>query len=245
MNGGEKCSRMALITGANKGLGLETARRLGAMGYTVWIGARDAALGVKAASSLAAGGVDARLVELDVTLPGTIERAAELIGERSGRLDALINNAGILLDNDRPSRLNPELLKRTFDTNVVGVHAVTSSMLPLIRLSAAGRIVNVSSSLGSLTLGSDPEFELAAFRMLAYNTSKTAVNALTVQWAYDLRDTPIKVNSADPGYMATDMTGHRGPRTVGQGAAVVVRLATLPEDGPTGRFYGEQGDIPW
>jgi len=241
----EQQARTALITGANKGLGFETALQLGAMGFTVLIGARNRTKGIEAAARLSGQGINARYIPLDVTEAESIGQAAREMEEQFGKLDVLVNNAGILLDNARPTDLDPQLLKQTFETNVFGLFAVTAAMLPLIRKSAAGRIVNMSSGLGSLTLGSDPDYQFAAMRMLAYNSSKTAVNALTVQLAYDLKETTIKINSADPGYVATDMTGHQGPRTAAQGAAVVVRLATLPEDGPTGRFFDENERLPW
>lgn len=240
-----KAAKTALITGANKGIGFETARQLGALGYTVLIGARSAARGEDAVAQLTAEGVDAHFVHLDVTHPHSIDRAAIQIEEKFGKLDVLVNNAGIFIDNAPTSLLDPELLRSTFDTNVFGVFEVTRAMLPLLRQSRSGRIVNMSSGLGSLTLNSDPAYPLADFKMVAYNASKTAVNALTVQFAYDLRETPIKVNSADPGYTATDMTGNQGRRSASQSAGIVVRLATLPDDGPTGGFYDDNGPLPW
>jgi NAD(P)-dependent dehydrogenase (short-subunit alcohol dehydrogenase family) len=141
--------------------------------------------------------------------------------------------------------LDMDILRRTYDTNVFGVFAVTKAMLPLIRKSEAGRIVNMSSGLGSLTQTSDPQWPFAQVNLLAYNSSKTAVNAITVQFANELRDTPIKVNAADPGYVATDLNQHRGHRTVQQGASAPVRLATLPADGPTGGYFDEDGVVPW
>lgn len=237
--------KTAFITGANKGLGFETARQLGAQGYAVAIGARDRTRGEKAADQLAKDGVDAHFVLIDVTRPDTIASAAKQVEAQFGKLDVLVNNAGVFVDNAPPSQLDISLLQQTFETNVFGVFAVTQALLPSLRKSASGRIVNMSSGLGSLTHNSDPMYELAAFKMIAYNASKTAVNALTVQFAHELKDTAIKVNAADPGYTATDMTGHQGHRSVQQGAAIVVRLATLAEYGPTGGFFNENGAVPW
>lgn len=238
-------SKIALVTGANKGIGLEIARQLGLQGITVIIGARDANRGSEAATQLQAEQIDADAVLLDVTNQTTIDNAATYIESKFGKLDILVNNAGIAIDNVLPSQLDIEVLRRTYDTNVFGVFAVTKAMLPLLRKSEAGRIVNMSSGLGSLTQNSDPNYEYSHIKILAYNSSKTAVNAMTIQFAYELRDTPIKVNSADPGYVATDLNAHRGERTVQQGATAPVRLATLAADGPTGGFFDENGIVPW
>jgi NAD(P)-dependent dehydrogenase (short-subunit alcohol dehydrogenase family) len=180
-----------------------------------------------------------------VTERSSIDQGASLIERDFGRLDILVNNAGIGIDNAPPSRLEMEVLRRTYETNFFGVFAVTKAMLPLLRKSDAARIVNISSGLGSLTQNSDPGYQYAGAKLLAYNSSKTALNALTVQFAHELRDTAIKVNSADPGYVATDLNNHRGTRTVEQGARVAVRLATLPTDGPTGGYFDEDGVVPW
>ncbi len=238
--------RIALVTGANKGIGLEIARQLAALhGMTVLIGARDESRGKEAAGKLRADGLDARAVLLDVTDQKTIDAAAQRIEQEFGRLDVLVNNAGVFLDRVAPSRLEMSMLRDTYETNVFGVFAVTKAMIPLLRRSAAGRIVNMSSGLGSLTQNSDPGWEFAGVNLLAYNSSKTAVNAMTVQFAAELKDTGIKVNAADPGYTATDMNRHQGTRTVAQGAAAPVRLATLPPDGPTGGYFDESGPVPW
>ncbi len=236
---------LALITGANKGIGLEIAHQLGRQGMTVLIGARDEGRGQEAAEKLRADDVDARSIQLDVTSQETIDRAARRLEKEFGRLDVLVNNAGIFIDDAPPSGLAMEVLRRTYETNFFGPIAVTQAMLPLLRRSPAGRIVNMSSGLGSLTQISDPGWGFSGLNLLAYNSSKTALNAATVQFAKELRGTPIKVNSADPGYTATDMNNHQGPRSVEQGARVAVRLATLPEDGPTGGFFDENGALPW
>ena len=236
---------IALITGANKGIGLEIARQLGTQGITVLIGARDEKRGSVAAEKLQAENIDAHAVQLDVTNQQSIDAAAKHIESEFGKLDILVNNAGIGIDNAPPSQLDMEILRRTYETNFFGVFAVTKAMLPLLRKAQAGRIVNISSGLGSLTQNSDPNYEYAQIKYLAYNSSKTALNAMTVQFAHELKDTPIKVNSADPGYVATDINNNNGPRTVQQGASTPVRLATLPADGPTGSFFDDNGVVPW
>lgn len=236
---------IALITGANKGIGLEIARQLGTQGITVLIGARDEKRGSEAAEKLQAENIDAHAVQLDVTNQQSIDAAAKHIESKFGKLDILVNNAGIAIDNAAPSQLDMEILRRTYDTNFFGVFAVTKAMLPLLHKSQAGRIVNISSGLGSLTQNSDPNYEYAQIKYLAYNSSKTALNAMTVQFAHELKDTPIKVNSADPGYVATDINNNNGTRTVQQGASTPVRLATLPADGPTGSYFDDNGVVPW
>lgn len=238
--------KVALVTGANKGIGYEIARGLGAAGVTVLVGARDAARGEEAAEKLAAEGYTAVPVVLDVTDPLSVSAAAARVEREYGRLDILVNNAGILIERgQRPSQVPVEAMARTFATNVYAIVALTNALLPLIRRSAAGRIVNLSSGLGSLALTSDPDGPFAAFPLLAYNASKSAVNSVTVSYANELRDTGIKVNAADPGYCATDLNGHAGPRTPAQGATAAVRLATLPDDGPTAGFFSEDGAEPW
>jgi NAD(P)-dependent dehydrogenase (short-subunit alcohol dehydrogenase family) len=238
--------KVALVTGANKGIGYEIARGLGAAGVTVLVGARDAARGEEAAEKLAAEGYTAVPVVLDVTDPLSVSAAAARVEREYGRLDILVNNAGILIERgQRPSQVPVEALVRTFATNVYAIVALTNALLPLIRRSAAGRIVNLSSGLGSLALTSDPDGPFAAFPLLAYNASKSALNSVTVSYANELRDTGIKVNAADPGYCATDLNGHAGPRTPAQGAISAVRLATLPDDGPTAGFFSEDGTEPW
>jgi NAD(P)-dependent dehydrogenase (short-subunit alcohol dehydrogenase family) len=239
-------TKVALVTGANKGIGYEIARGLGESGVTVLVGARDGQRGAVAAEKLAAEGITAVPVELDVTDPVSISDAAARIEREYGKLDVLINNAGILLERgQKPSGVPIELLQRVFETNVYGVVRVTNAMLPLLRLSAAGRIVNLSSGLGSLALTSDPDNPYAQFPLLAYNSSKSALNSITVSYANELRNTSIKVNAADPGYCATDLNGHAGPRTPAQGAVAAVRLALLPPDGPTAGFFDDEGPQAW
>lgn len=247
---------IALITGANKGIGYETARLLGERGMTVLVGARDAALGEKAAATLRDGGADARAVTLDVTSPATIDSVASHIAAEFGVLDILINNAGIArADGDaRPSLTTVATLREVFETNVFGVVAVTNALLPLLRRAPAARIVNVSSEVGSIAILTDPAGPLAGLTSIPYPASKTALNMVTAMYAKELADTPIKVNAANPGYCATDLNGHHGFRTAEQGASISVHLATLPPDGPSGILWGSTwatGDetatdrLPW
>jgi NAD(P)-dependent dehydrogenase (short-subunit alcohol dehydrogenase family) len=224
----------ALITGANKGIGFEVARGLGALKIVVLIGARDEARGQAAAANLKGEGFDARFVPLDVTNKESIGRAAQWIEDQFGVLDILVNNAGIGEWGSKPSDADPAKVREVYDTNLFGPMAVTQAMLPLLRRSKHGRIVNVSSSLGSLSMANDPKSPISQFLALGYNTSKTALNSMTVQFANELRDTPIKVNAVCPGYCATDLNGHSGPRTAVQGAVAPVRYATLGDDGPSG-----------
>ena len=242
--------KVALVTGANKGIGLEIARQLGKMGITTFIGARDAQRGQEAAKNLQNEGIDARFIELDVTNQTVIDAAAAKIEADFGKLDILVNNAGIAQEGNiegmiPPSQLDMAVMRNTYETNVFGVFAVTKAMLPLIKKAEAGRIVNMSSGLGSLTQTSDPNWPFAAVNAVAYTSSKSAVNAITVQFANELRNTSIKVNAADPGYVATDLNQNTGHRTVAQGATAPVRLATLPADGPTAGYFDEDGIVPW
>ena len=237
--------RVAVVTGANKGIGFEIARQLGREGMTVFLGARDAERGRAATEKLRGEGIDARPLSLDVADDASVAAAAAAITRDPGRLDVLVNNAGIAIDDGPPSRVSIAALRRTYETNVFGIVRTTQAFLPLLRKSDAGRIVNLSSGLGSLAKNSDAAWEFAAVKFLAYNSSKTAVNAITVQFAWELRNTPIKVNAADPGYVATDLNRNQGVRSVEQGAATPVRLATLPADGPTGGYFTDAGPSPW
>ncbi|URJ47323.1 SDR family oxidoreductase [Paenibacillus polymyxa] len=239
-------SKIVLITGGNKGIGFETARQLGNMGYEILIGARSEEKGHEAVTFLETENIKAKTVVLDVTNPSSVLSAVEWIEQEYGYLDILINNAGVFFEgNTPPSELELSILKNTYETNVFGVFSVTKAILPLLKKSSAGRIVNLSSGLGSLTLNSDPTSEFYNVNSLAYNSSKTAVNALTVFFAKELRDTPIKINSVCPGFTATDLNGNSGYRTVEQAASSVVKLATINNDGPTGSFFDENGVVPW
>jgi NAD(P)-dependent dehydrogenase (short-subunit alcohol dehydrogenase family) len=237
--------KIALITGANKGIGKEIARQLGNLGITVIIGARDEKKGKEAEQELRSQGIDVSTLQLDVTGQTNIDAAALEIERKFGKLDILVNNAGIAIDTGKPSSIDVDTLYRTYDTNVFGPFRMIKAFLPLLLKSEAGRIVNMSSGLGSLERNSDKYWEASGTKLLAYNSSKTALNALTLQFAYELRKTAIKVNSAAPGFVATDLNQHRGTRTVEQGARAPVRLATLPADGPTGGFFDEDGPLPW
>ncbi len=239
--------KIALITGANKGLGFETARQLGRQNIKVLVGARGETRGREAAEKLRAEGIAAEFVLLDVGDARTHEAAAKYVEENYGKLDILVNNAGISLERmgGKPSDVSLETLREIFDTNFFGVIAVTKAFLPLIKKSAAGRIVNVSSGLGSLAQNADPNWDFKDVKPLAYNSSKTALNAFTVILAHELKDANIKVNSADPGYTATDLNGNQGTKTVEQGASVITELATLGADGATGGYFDDQGVVPW
>lgn len=239
--------KYVLITGANKGIGYEAARQLLQAGYFVFLGSRDAARGQQAQQQLQAAGFDQVLaVELDVTSDSSVQQAVETVRQHTPHLDALLNNAGIPSGDltQRPSAIPLDAFQPIFDTNYFGVIRTTQAFLPLLRLAPQPRIVNVTSSLGSLTLQSDPAWEHYAVKPVAYCTSKVMLNAWTVFLAYELRDTPIKVNAVNPGYTATDFTGHTG-KPVDQAAQVVVKYALLPPDGPTGQFFSEDGPTPW
>ncbi len=236
---------VALISGANKGIGYEIARGLGAKKIKVLVGARDEARGQAAVDKLKAEGADARFIQLDVTDPGTIRRAADRIEKEFGRLDILINNAGVAEWGFQPSTVDLAKVREVYETNFFGPVALIQAMLPLLRKSKHGRIVNVSSSLGSLTLSSDLNSPFADFLALGYNTSKSALNSMTIQFAKELKDTPIKVNAICPGYCATDINGNSGPRSAAQGAVAAIQYATIGEDGPTGGYFNEDGRVPW
>ena len=237
---------ITLVTGANKGIGLGISRRLGALDHLVLVGSRDKRRGQAATDELKAGGADAHLLLLDVTHEPSIARAAKFIEQEYGRLDVLVNNAGIIHDRSlKPSCTPIETVREVFETNFFGLVAVTRALLPLLRRSKAGRIVNMSSGLGSLTLQSDPANPFGDYKLLGYDASKTAVNAVTVHFAYELRDTPIKVNSACPGWVKTDMGGPDAPGSVEEGADTPVWLATLPPDGPSGGYFQNRKPLPW
>ncbi len=240
-------TKLALVTGANKGIGLETARQLGQQKITVLLGARDAAKGSAAAEKLRAEGLDVRALTIDVSNPASIQAAAKTVEKEFGRLDILVNNAGIMLDDPtkKVSEQTIETWKQTFDTNVFGLIATTQAFLPLLRKSEAGRIVNLSSILGSNTLHADPTSFIYDFKLPAYNVSKSTVNAWTVQLAYELRDTSIKVNAAHPGWVKTEMGGEGAQLEIPDGAKTSVALATLPADGPSGTYVHLGEKLPW
>lgn len=251
-------AKIALITGANKGIGFETARQLGALGMTVLVGARDEERGRDAERALRDGGADARAVQLDVTDAKSVQRAADRIEADYGRLDVLVNNAGtasVARQGRPPSQTSLGDMRAVYEINVFGVVTVTNAMLPMLRRAAAARIVNVSSEVGSITSQGDPASPLSQMPATAqYPSSKAALNMLTAMYAKELRDTPIKVNAANPGYTATDFNDHRGFRSAAEGAEPSVYLATLPDDGPSGILWGHiwtadgdggYGRLPW
>jgi NAD(P)-dependent dehydrogenase (short-subunit alcohol dehydrogenase family) len=228
---------ITLITGGNKGIGYETARRLIAAGQEVWIGARDADRGRHAAET-----VGAAFVQLDVTEDASVSEAVDTVRDRAGHLDILINNAGILGEVSAPGDMTVEQIRTVYDTNVFGVVRVTNAFLPLLRRSASPSVINVTSGLGSFTLIHDPNRVESRYPLAAYGSSKTAVTMLTVQYA---RTTPdVRFNAVDPGQTATEFTGNLG-HTVEEGAEAAVRLATLGSDLPTGTVTDRDGRLPW
>lgn len=244
--------KTALITGANKSIGFETARQLLQQGYYVYLGSRDPHNGQQAAEQLRAEGLTSVApIQLDVTDAASVAAARQAVGQKTNVLDVLINNAGISGGMPQPALGTAvSVIKDVFETNVFGVIEVTQAFIDLLRQSAAPRIVNVTSGLGSLTLHSDPAWKYYAVKGAAYVPSKTALNAYTLMLAYELRDTPFKVNAVDPGYTATDFNHHSGPGTVPDAAARVVKAAVLAADGPTGQFFSddnapETGISPW
>jgi len=237
--------KVVLVTGANKGIGREIVRQLSEHGLRVYLGARNEALGKQAATELSEGGSDVRFVRLDVTKSDSIQSCAQTIKDDSGKLDVLINNAGVNFEPAPPSSANLDLIKKTFETNYFGAIATAQKMLPLLRNSEFRVIVNVSSELGSLGLHGVPEWPYASFNFLAYNSSKTALNAFTVLLAKELMAENFRVNSVNPGYTATDLTQFRGTGTVQSAAAVIVKYALVGKDGPTGGFFTTGGSLPW
>ena len=244
--------KIAFNTGGNRGLGFQTALDLKAPDVKVVIGSRDLAQGEKAAEKLRAAGVDADVLEFDVTKPSDYEAAYEYFDSRYGRLDILVNNAGVAAGKfpgtgpeHLASEVSSEVLHRVFETNFFAVVALTEKLLPLIRKSQAGRIVNLSSILGSLTLHADPNSPLYHAKSFAYDASKTALNAFTIHLAYELRDTKIKVNSAHPGWVKTDMGGEQATMELSEGGKTSAALATLPDDGPSGGYFHLGKPLPW
>lgn len=241
-----EASRIALVTGANKGIGLEIARQLGEAGVAVIVGARDPERGEAAAAGLCREGLEAEFVQLDLNDEASIASAAERIAARHGRLDILVNNAGIVDAADGPpARSAPAAARRIMETNFIGTLAVTQAMLPLLRKAPSARIVNLSSALGSLGVNGDPSSPFYPARLIGYNASKAAVNMLTVQLNAELQGTSIAVNSVSPGYVKTDLTGHSGFMTPQEGARMPVSFALLADDAVSGGFHGPDGETPW
>ncbi|HET7268498.1 MAG TPA: SDR family oxidoreductase [Oleiagrimonas sp.] len=238
--------RIALVTGANKGIGLEIARQLAETGAFVILGARNPERAAKAVEMLSNEGLAVQSVLLDLHDPAGITAAAVTIRTEHGRLDILVNNAGIAdAEDGPPTASSPEAARRIMETNFIGTLAVTQAMLPLLRHSAAGRIVNLSSPLGSLTHNGDSSSPYYAARLIGYNASKAALNMLTVQLAEELHDTPIVVNSVSPGFVKTDLTDHNGYMTPDEGAKLPVEYALLGEGAVSGRFVEPDGPTPW
>jgi NAD(P)-dependent dehydrogenase (short-subunit alcohol dehydrogenase family) len=247
MNGN---SPIALVTGANKGIGFEIARQLAAGGMTVLLAARDLRRRDQATAALRSAGLDVCPVTLDVTGPASVQAAARQVGADFGRLDVLVNNAGIAgSGTGSPGTANLDAVRAVFDTNFFGVMRVTNAMLPLLKRSPAGRIVNVSSGVGSMGYMTNPDHYMSRLpAVAAYPASKAALNALTVQYAQELGPLGILVNAAAPGACATDFTRNLGlaiSRTAADGAAIAVKLATLGPGGPTGGFFDDNGPVPW
>jgi NAD(P)-dependent dehydrogenase (short-subunit alcohol dehydrogenase family) len=237
--------KVALITGANKGIGFEVARQIAKAGWTVLAAARKEELGRQAARKLQAEGLDVQFIHVDLNARETAVTAAETIRTQFGKLDLLINNAAINHAGDGPpSKVNLEALETVTNTNYVGTVAVTQAMLPLLQSAGKAQIINVSSELGSVSLHNDPNWKYAPVKLLAYCASKAALNMFTVQLAYEFRDGNIAVNSVNPGYTATDLNANSGPQTIEEGAAEIVRTALL--DPPvSGKFLETAGEIPW
>ena len=241
--------KVALVTGANRGIGLETARQLGQNGITVVVAARSLDAATETAEKLKAEGLDVVPVQLDVTKEADRSAAAKTIAEKFGKLDILINNAGVGAEDGmftpKTSQTTEAELQKIFGTNLFSVIAVTREFLPLLKKSAAGRIVNLSSILGSLTLHADPKSPIAGIKIFAYDASKSALNAFTIHLAAELKDTNIKVNSAHPGWVKTEMGTDQAPMEIVDGAKTSVQLALIGADGPNGRFIHLGEELPW
>ena len=247
--------KIALVTGGNRGLGLQTARELGRQEITVVLGVRDPSKAQPAVKALRDEGINPEIIRLDVADASTYREAFEFFENGYGRLDILVNNAGVWLEDppakvaqpggNRTSTLPEEILRKTFETNFFGTVALTQQLLPLLRKSVAGRIVNVSSIQGSLTLQSDSSSPIYPYKVFAYDTAKAALNSFTIHLAHELKDTPIKVNSAHPGWVKTEMGGEDASLEISEGGKTSAWLATLPADGPTGGFFHMQERVPW
>jgi NAD(P)-dependent dehydrogenase (short-subunit alcohol dehydrogenase family) len=240
--------KIALITGANKGLGFEMARQLGQAGVKVLLAARDPNKGEAAAEKLRGEGLDAQFLKLDVTNKSDHTAASAFLEKNFGRLDILINNAGISAEGmggGKVSTTTEDTIHRTFETNFFAPLALTQVLLPLLKKSDAGRIVNMSSILGSQTLHADPKSPIYDFKSLSYDASKAALNSFTIHLAHELKATKIKVNSAHPGWVKTDMGTDAAPMEIPEGGKTGVELALLGEDGPTGGFFHLGKTLPW
>lgn len=237
-NGSSTASRVALVTGGNKGLGFETARRLKGLGFRVYIGAREAGRGKEAASQL-----DVEWLQLDVTDEASVRAAASELRERESRLDVLINNAGVAGTRKPAAEITAEDAQFVFAANVIGPVRVMNAFIPLMEGSSHPVIVNVSSGLGSFAVTQNPQRFESQVRLPLYSASKSALTMLTLQYASQLP--AFRINVADPGYTATDFNGHRGVQTVEEGTDAIIQLATVAKDGPTGTFIDRHGVVPW
>ncbi len=245
--------KVAFITGGNRGIGFETARELAEEGIHVVIGARDSAQGTNAAEKLRQLGLKAESIVFEATKSVDIESAVKYFQDKFGRLDILVNNAGVMIEfenasarrSNQTSTTSADVLRKTFDINFFAPVALTQALLPLLRKSPAGRIVNLSSILGSLALHADSKSSVYNGKVFAYDASKTALNAFTIHLAHELKNTKIKVNSAHPGWVKTAMGGDSAPTAVVDGAKTSVQLSLLAEDGPTGGFFHQGETLPW
>ncbi|WP_164007010.1 SDR family oxidoreductase [Pyxidicoccus trucidator] len=240
--------KVAFITGGNRGIGLQTARELGQGGFEVIIGVRDPKKGEAALTELRAAGVKAEVVLYDASRPETDQTVKSYFESRYGKLDVLVNNAGMIREEllaKNASNVPGDILRETFETNLFAVVRLTQTLLPLLKKSPAGRIVNVSSILGSLGLHSADDSPIAPAKAFAYNASKAALNAFTVHLADELKGTHVKVNSAHPGWVKTELGGPHAPMELADSARTSVRLATLAADGPSGGFFHENDRLPW
>jgi NAD(P)-dependent dehydrogenase (short-subunit alcohol dehydrogenase family) len=241
--------KVALVTGANKGLGFEMSRQLAQQGLTVIIAARKLEAAKAAATILKNEGLNAEVIVLDINDSNQIQSAAQEIQDRFGKLDVLINNAGVMLDGEwvisNASSISVDIIRKTFDTNFFALVEVTQAVLPLILKSESGRIVNMASIEGSLTLHADPSSYIYDSKPFAYDASKAAVNSFTVHLAHELRNTPVKVNSAHPGWVKTELGGDGAMMDITEGAMTGVQLATLPDDGASGGFFHLGQPVPW
>lgn len=238
--------RQALVTGANKGIGLAIAKGLAEAGFFVWIGARDRSRGEQAVAQLRSVGLDAGLLEIDVAIEDSVYQAAAILSEQIGALDILINNAGIAVDMTKaPSEVRMQDMKAVYEVNLFGPVRVTQAFLPLLKKADQARIVMMSSGVGSLTLITDPTSIYSTVNLLDYTSSKVALNAVTVSFAKELEPLGIKVNAVEPGHVRTDLNGNSGILTPEEGATTVIKMALLGPDGPTGGFFGSHGRQPW
>jgi NAD(P)-dependent dehydrogenase (short-subunit alcohol dehydrogenase family) len=238
--------RQALITGANKGIGLAIAKGLAEAGFFVWIGARDVARGEHAVAELRKAGLDAGFLELDVADDASVQDAATTLAAHIEALDVLVNNAGIAVDMTRaPSQVRMRDMKAVYEVNLFGPVRVTQAFLPLLKAADQARVVMMGSGVGSLTLITDPTSLYSTVNLLDYTSSKVALNAVTVSFAKELAPLGIKVNAVEPGHVRTDLNGNSGVLTPEEGAAIAIKMALLESDGPTGGFFGSHGRQPW